>query len=94
MENLKDYKYIIISAYTPAQIRNMDREIALSKVGLYDGVHFEQAVVCPKCGNEMYVVFNNYDEPEVAQCMSCPTIEKVFYTTNKNFILPWRKAGD
>lgn len=95
MKDLSNYDYLVVSAYKPRELRKMDKKKSLSLVGLYDGSHFEQAVICPICGKEMCVLFNKMGEPDVAQCMeiTCNELRKVYYTTARNFNLPWKKAG-
>lgn len=87
-----NYKYLVISSYNPKKIKMMDRKESLNYVGLYDGEHFGQPVKCKECGCEVYVMFNDYGEPELGQCMECGKMLRLYYTKSKNFFGKWYQS--
>lgn len=90
IEELKGYEFLIISSYKPTNLLKLSNKEILESIGLYDGNHFSQSVKCPECKKGMHVIFNVFNQPEKAQCMSCGTVKKIYYKIDNS--IKWYKS--
>jgi len=86
-------QYLLVTAFDFKDIKHMDLDEVLCVSGVYTGGIFVQDVPCPKCFLSMVVKFNQNEEPEYAQCVSCSYYTKVLFREDISIsYLPWRSG--